>query len=172
MDLEWLWRLARRMDRSLVVQVVLDFENSSGGLLGWVLKQGSTLRVPWFLGWRRFTRFFSKLLAQLCQLTSELGKLMLCVWICCVGRNPTVDEISNLLCRILGVIVLVKKLSILSGLAGGDLVQIVVSELRQELSHEHNCCDVSSRDQIKFTSMSQFAKPEVVGLLIQQGRHR
>ena len=84
------------------------------------------------------------------------------------------DEISNLLCRILGVIGLVKKLSILSGLAGGDLVQIdsLVSELRQELSHEHNCCDVSSRDQIKFTSMSQFAKPEVVGLLIQQGRHR
>ena len=32
MDLEWLWRLARRMDRSLVVQVVLDFENSEGEL--------------------------------------------------------------------------------------------------------------------------------------------
>ena len=91
-----------------------------------------------------------------------------------MGRNPPVDEISNLLCRILGVIGLVKKLSVLSGLAGGDLVQIdsLVSELRQELCHEHNCCDVSSRDQIKLTSMSQFAKPKVVGLLIQQGRHR
>ena len=103
------------MDRSLVVQVVLDFENSSGGPLGWVLKQGSTLRVPWFLGWRRFTRFFSKLLAQLCQLTSELGKLMLCVWICCAGRNPAVDEVSHLLCRILGVVGLVQELSVLSG---------------------------------------------------------
>ena len=42
--------------------------------------------------------------------------------------------------------------------------------LRQELSHENNCCDVSCRDQIEFTSMSQLAKPEVVGLLIQQSR--
>ena len=35
-----------KMDRSPVVQVVLGFENSSGGLLGWVLKQGSKPRVP------------------------------------------------------------------------------------------------------------------------------
>ena len=42
------------------------------------------------------------------------------------------DEISNLLCRILGVVGLVQELSILSGPAGGDLVQIYsfVSELR------------------------------------------
>ena len=61
------------------------------------------------------------------------------------------DEIGDLLCRVLGVIGLVKKFSILSSLAGGDLVQVdsLVSELRQELSHEHNCCDVSSGDQIK-----------------------
>ena len=83
------------------------------------------------------------------------------------------DEVSNLLCRILGVVGLVKELSILSGLSGRDFVQInfLVSELCQELSHKHNCCDVSGRDQVEFTSMSQLAKPKVVGLLIQQGRH-
>ena len=83
------------------------------------------------------------------------------------------DDISNLLCRILGVVGLVQKLSILSGPDGGDLVQVdsFSSELRQELSHEHNCCDVSCRDQVEFTSMSQLAKPEVVGLLIQQSRY-
>ena len=84
------------------------------------------------------------------------------------------DEVSNLLCRILGVIGLVKKLSILSGFARGDLVQVhsLVSELSQELRREYNSCDVSSRYQVEFTSMSQLAKPEVVGLLVQHGRHR
>ena len=104
----------------------------------------------------------------------ELSELMLGVWVCCTGRNPAMDEVSNLLCRVLGVIGFVKKLSILSGFARGDLVQVhsLVSELGQELRHKHHSCDVSSRNQVKFTSMSQLAKPEVVGLLIQQGRHR
>ena len=103
----------------------------------------------------------------------ELSELMLGVWVCCTGRNPAMDEVSNLLCRVLGVIGFVKKLSILSGFARGDLVQVhsLVSELGQELRHEYNCCDVSSRYQVEFTSMSQLAKPEVVGLLIQQGCH-
>ena len=61
------------------------------------------------------------------------------------------DKIGDLLCRILGVVGLVKELSI--------------------LSYEHNCCDVSCGNQVAFTSMSQLAKPKVVGLLIQQGRH-
>ena len=63
----------------------------------------------------------------------------------------TVDEVRNLLCRILGVVGLVKELSILSGLAGGDFVQInfLVSELRQELGHKHNCCDVSGRASLR-----------------------
>ena len=78
------------------------------------------------------------------------------------------DKVGNLLCRILGVVGLVKELSILSGFAGGDLVQVdsLVSKLRQELRHKHNCCDVSCRNQVQFTSMSQLAKPKVVGLLI------
>ena len=83
------------------------------------------------------------------------------------------DKIGDLLCRILGVVGLVKELSILSGFAGGDLVQIdsLVSKLRQELRHKHNCCDVSCRNQVQFTCMSELAKPKVVGLLIQQGFH-
>ena len=60
-------------------------------------------------------RVCSKLLTQLRQLASELDKLMLCVWICCAGRNPAVDEVSHLLCRILGVVGLVQELSVLSG---------------------------------------------------------
>ena len=83
------------------------------------------------------------------------------------------DKISNLLCRILGVIGLVKKLSVLSGFAGRNLVEVdsFVSKLCQELRHKHNCCDVPCRNQVQFTSMSQLAKPIVVGLLIQQGCH-
>ena len=82
------------------------------------------------------------------------------------------DEIGDLLCCILGIVGLVQNFAVLSGSTGRDFVQIhaLVSELRQEFSHENNCCDVSCRDQIEFTSMSQLAKPEVVGLLIQQSR--
>ena len=36
-------------------------------------------------------------LTELCQLTSELGELMLGVWIGSAGRNPAVDEIRYLL---------------------------------------------------------------------------
>lgn len=63
---------------------------------------------------------------------------------------------------------LVQEFSVLSGSTGRDLVQVhaLVSELRQELSHENNCCDVSCRDRVEFTTMSQLAKPKVVGLLI------
>ena len=132
-----------------------------------MLKQGlkRKARSTWC---GRFARVFSEFLTQLRQLASELGKLMLRVRICCAGRNPAVDEISDLLCCILGIVGLVQKFSVLSGSTGRDLVQIhaLVSELRQELSHENNCCDVSCRDQVEFTTMSQLAKPKVVGLLI------
>ena len=84
------------------------------------------------------------------------------------------DEVSDLLCRILGVVGLVQKLPILSGFARGDLVHVysLVAELSQELRHEYNSCDVTSRNQVEFTPMSQLPKPEVVRLLIQQGCHR
>ena len=85
------------------------------------------------------------------------------------------DEVSNLLCRILGVVGFVQKLPILSGFARGDLVHVysLVSELSQELRHEYGSCDVTSRNQVlEFTPMSQLPKPEVVCLLIQQGCHR
>ena len=84
------------------------------------------------------------------------------------------DEVSNLLCRILGVVGFVQKLPILSGLARGDLVHVhsLVSELSKELRHEYDSCDVTSWNQVEFTPMSQLPKPEVVCLLIQQGRHR
>ena len=39
-------------------------------------------------------------------------------------------------------------------------IHALVSEPRQEFSHENNCCDVSCRDQVEFTTMSQLAKPE------------
>jgi hypothetical protein len=56
----------------------------------------------------------------------------------------------------------------------GDPIQVnaTVSQLSEKFRSKHHCRDVSSWDQVKFTSMSQLAKPEVVGLLIQQGRHR
>ena len=59
---------------------------------------------------------------------------MLSVRICCPGRNPTVDEVSDLLRCILGVVGLVKQLSVLSGFTRGDLVQVdsLVSKLSQE----------------------------------------
>ena len=104
----------------------------------------------------------------------ELSELMLGVWVCCTGRNPAMDEVSNLLCRILGVVGFVHKLPILSGFARGDLVHVysLVAELSQELRHEYSSCDVTSRNQVEFTRMSQLPKPEVVRLLIQQGCHR
>ena len=114
-------------------------------------------------------RVLSHSLTELCQLTSELGELMLGVWIGCTGRNPAVDEIRDLLSGKLGVVGLIQQFAILPSPAVRDLVQIdsFVSELRQEFRGEHHCCYVSSRDQIEFTTMSQLAKPEVVGLLIQ-----
>ena len=84
------------------------------------------------------------------------------------------DQICDLLCSILGIVGLVRQLSILSGLARGHLVKVypLVSKLGQELRHEYYSCDVPSRNQVEFTPMSQLAKPKIVGLLIQQGCHR
>ena len=84
------------------------------------------------------------------------------------------DQISDLLCCILGVVRLVQQFPILSGLTRGDFVDVdpFVAELSQELRHEHNCCDVPSWNQVDFTPMSQLPKPKVVCLLIQQGGHR
>ena len=82
-------------------------------------------------------------------------------------------EISNFFGCILGVVGLVQKFPILSGLARGDFIHVYpfVAELSQELRHEYNSCNVTSRNQVEFTPMSQLPKPKVVGLLIQQGRH-
>ena len=78
------------------------------------------------------------------------------------------DQISYLLRCILGVVGLVQEFSVLPSPAVRDSVQVdsLVSELRQEFCHKNNCCGVSSRDQVEFTTMSQLAKPKVVGLLI------
>ena len=46
----------------------------------------------------------------------------------------------------------------------------LAAELCQELRHEYNSCDVPCRDDVELTTMSQFPKPEVVGLLIQKSR--
>ena len=83
------------------------------------------------------------------------------------------DEISDLLGCILGVVGLVQQFPILPGFAGGDFVHVypLVAELCQELRREHNSCDVPSGNQVDFTPMSQLPKPKVVCLLIQQGCH-
>ena len=83
------------------------------------------------------------------------------------------DEICNLLGSILGVVCLVQQFPILSGFAGGDFVHVypLVAELSQKLRHEHNSCNVPSRNQVDFTPMSQLPKPKVVCLLVQQGCH-
>ena len=80
------------------------------------------------------------------------------------------DEISNLLGCILGVVGLVQKFPILSGLARGDFIHVYpfVAELSQELRHEHNSCNVPSRNQVDFTPMSQLPKPKVVCLRSQK----
>ena len=98
---------------------------------------------------------------------------MLGIRVRCARGDPAMDEISNLLGCILGVVRLVQKFPILSGLARGDFVDVypLVAELSQEFRHEHNRCNVPSRNQVDFTPMSQLPKPKVVGLLIQQGRH-
>ena len=133
--------------------------------------RGGRTRSCW-CGW--VTSVFTHSLTELRQLASELGKLMLGIRISCTGRNPAVDEICNLLRGILGVVGFVQQFPILPGPTVGDFVQVdaFVSELRQESCHEYNCCDVPCRDQVKFTTMSQLAKPKVIGLLIQQGCHR
>ena len=59
------------------------------------------------------------------------------------------DQVSNLLCSILGVVGLVQQLSILSGLARRHLVKVhpFVPKLGQELCHKYNGCDVPSWNQ-------------------------
>ena len=98
---------------------------------------------------------------------------MLGIRISCASRYPTLNDIGDLLCGILGVVGLVQQFAILPSPRVGDFVQVdsFVSELRQEFCHENNCCDVPCRDQVEFTTMSQLPKPEVVGLLIQQSCH-
>ena len=82
------------------------------------------------------------------------------------------NDVRDLLCGILGVVRLVHHFSILPSPSVRNLVQIdaFCSELCQELRHENNSCDVPCRDDVKLTTMSQFPKPEVVGLLIQKSR--
>ena len=79
------------------------------------------------------------------------------------------NDVSDLLSGVLGVVGLVQQFAILSCLTVGDLVQVdsfVVSELRQKLCDRNNSCDVPCRDHVDFTTMSQLRKPEVVGLLV------
>ena len=82
------------------------------------------------------------------------------------------DDVHNLLCSILGVARLVHHFSILPSPTVRDLVQVdaFCSELGQELRHEYNSCNVPCRDDVDLTTMSQFSKPEVVGLLVQKRR--
>ena len=84
------------------------------------------------------------------------------------------NDVCDLLSCVFGVVSLVQQFSILPGSAMGDTVQVdsAASELRQKLCYEDNSCDLPRRDQVDFTTMSKFAKPEVVGLLIHQGRQR
>ena len=83
------------------------------------------------------------------------------------------DDIGDLLCRILGVLGLVQQFSVLPGFRRANSVDIhpFVPKLGEEFSSEDHRCNVPRRDQEQFTSMSQLPQPEVVGLLIQQGCH-
>ena len=78
------------------------------------------------------------------------------------------DDVHDLLSSILGVVRLVHQFPILPSSTVRDVVQVdsFVSELRQELCHEDNSCDVSSRDHVDFPTMSKLPKPKVVGLLV------
>ena len=61
---------------------------------------------------------------------------MLGVWVRCAGWYPAMNDVSDLLSGVLGVVGLVQQFAILSCLTVGDLVQVdsfVVSELRQKL---------------------------------------
>ena len=83
------------------------------------------------------------------------------------------DDIGDLLCRILRVLGLVKKFAVLSGFRRANSVNVhpFVPKLGEEFSSEHHRCNVSRRNQEQFTTMCQLSQPEVVGLLIQQGCH-
>jgi hypothetical protein len=51
----------------------------------------------------------------------------------------------------------------------GDPIQVnaTVSQLSEKFRSKHHCRDVSSWDQVKFTSMSQLSTPMIVGLLVE-----
>ena len=97
----------------------------------WKLK-GCGARVGWF-SWS-----LSKLLTQLCKLTSELTQFMLSVRICCPGGNPAVNKVCNLLRCILGVVGLVQQFAILSSFARGQL-RCHLSESSRVHAHEPAC---------------------------------
>ena len=99
---------------------------------------------------------------------------MLGVWICRAGWHPTVDNVRNLLRCILGVVGLVQQFAILPSSTVGDLVQVnsLAPELRQQLCHEYNSCDIPRWDHVNFATMSKLPKPEIVGLLIQESCQR
>ena len=84
------------------------------------------------------------------------------------------DDVCDLLSSVFGVVGLVQQFPILPGSAMWGTFQVdpTASELRQKLRYKDNSCDLPSRDQVNFSSIGQFSKPEVVGLLIHQGRQR
>ena len=101
-------------------------------------------------------------------------QFLLCVRVGCFGRNPTVDDVGHLLCCVLGVLGLVQQFPILSGFGRTHSIYIdsFVPKLSEEFGCEHHRSNVARGDQEDFSSMGQLPQPEVVGLLIQQSRHR
>ena len=113
--------------------------------------------------------YLPQLFGELGQLAFELGQLMLGVWICCTGWYPTVDDVSDLLSRILGVLGLVQQFAILASSTMRDLVQVdsAVSELRQELSQDATNATESPLDAalpMRFAKSTQHDTSKVLRL--------
>ena len=103
------------------------------------------------------------------QLVTEIGDLVLGVWVRSLGRQPTLNVFRDELRCMFRVGGLVQHLPILSSTEMGDPIQVnaTVSQLSEKFRSKHHCRDVSSWDQVKFTSMSQLSTPMIVGLLVE-----
>ena len=103
-------------DQSPVVQEELVAESFEEEQLGWVWQQGWMMKGQWCPE-KRNRLGFPELLSQLGKLTPELSQFLLSVRVCHPGRNPSVDQVCDLLSSVLGVVGFVQQLSILSGFA-------------------------------------------------------
>ena len=103
-------------DQSPVVQEELVAESFEEEQLGWVWQQGWMMKGQWCPE-KRNRLGFPRVVVAVGQVDSELSQFMLSVRVCHSGRNPSVDQVCNLLSSILGVVGLVQQLSILSGFA-------------------------------------------------------